>query len=124
VIQYAETLLGGQNYIILCMDQSNCKEPFPEIELERVLPPKLLDLYYRIRQRKEIAAAGLENLEECPFCDFKYVIENPEEKLFRCQNEECRAITCRACKKPVSGLLASCTTNGANIYLGPSTQVL
>jgi len=81
------------------MDQTDCKEPFTETELERVLPPKLLELYHRIKQRKEIAAAGLEGLEECPFCDFKVVIENPDEKLLRCQREDCRAITCRSCKK-------------------------
>jgi len=100
IVQYAENLLGSQNCAIICIDQSNCKEPFPEVELERVLSPKLLELYHRIKQRKEIAAAGLEGLEECPFCDFKLVIENPEEKLFRCQTDDCRAITCRSCKKP------------------------
>lgn len=102
------------------MDQSSCKEPFPEAELERVLPPKLLDLYYRVRQRKEIAAAGLEGLEECPFCDFKYVIENADEKLFRCQNDECQAITCRECKKPVCLLICvdkSFNTRHRIIYL-------
>ena len=123
VTQYAETLLGEQNYKILCMDQSSCKEPFTEAELERVLPPRLLDLYYRIRQRKEIAAAGLDGLEDCPYCDFKYVIENPDEKLFRCQNEECQAITCRFCKKPVSRKNARQFSPLTN-YKGPSPQIL
>jgi len=97
------------------MDQSNCKEPFPDYELERVLSPKLLDLYYRTKQRKEIAAANIQGLEECPFCDFKYVIENPDEKLFRCQNDECQAISCRSCKRPVCriNLLLLSINNGA-----------
>lgn len=101
MLSYAENLLGSQSHLIVCIDQSNCKEPFPETELERFLTPKLLELYYRTKQRKEIAAAGLDGLEECPFCDFKLVMENDQEKLFRCQNDECRAISCRACKKPV-----------------------
>jgi TRIAD3 protein (E3 ubiquitin-protein ligase RNF216) len=83
------------------MDQSGCKEEFPEVELQRLLPDKLWQLYHRIKQGKEIAAAGLDGLEECPFCDFKIVIENVQEKLFRCHNDECLAVTCRTCKKPV-----------------------
>lgn len=64
--------------------------------------PKLLELYERVSQRKELEAAGLENLEECPFCEYQVVIENEHEKLFRCEREECGAVSCRKCKKPVS----------------------
>ncbi|KAJ3829988.1 hypothetical protein F5880DRAFT_1607038 [Lentinula raphanica] len=97
---YAENLLGAHNVNINCMDQSGCKLPFPESELRRFLSEKLWELYNRVKQRKEIEMAGLEGLEECPFCEYKCVIENPEEKLFRCGNEEtCGAITCRQCKK-------------------------
>ncbi|EIW57041.1 uncharacterized protein TRAVEDRAFT_73305 [Trametes versicolor FP-101664 SS1] len=97
---YAETKLGEHDARIVCMDQSGCKLPFPESELRRFLSPKLLELYERVKQRKEIEAAGLENLEECPFCDYKVVIENEQERLFRCENEACGAVTCRQCKKP------------------------
>lgn len=99
---YASNLLGEHNPNIVCMDQSGCKLPFPESELCRFLSSKLLELYYRVKQHKEIEAAGVENLEECPFCEYKCVIENEMEKLFRCENPECSAITCRMCKKPVS----------------------
>ncbi|KAF8911320.1 hypothetical protein CPB85DRAFT_1303537 [Mucidula mucida] len=100
VTQYAETQLGSHDSSILCMDQSGCKHPFPDSELHRLLSPKLWELYERVKQRKEIEAAGLEGLEECPFCEYKCVIENPEEKLFRCGNEDsCGAVTCRNCKK-------------------------
>ncbi|KAF9030307.1 hypothetical protein BDZ89DRAFT_1064727 [Hymenopellis radicata] len=101
VTQYAETQLGSHDSSILCMDQSGCKHPFPDSELRRLLSPKLWELYERVKQRKEIEAAGLEGLEECPFCEYKCVIENPEEKLFRCGNEDtCGAVSCRNCKKP------------------------
>ncbi|KAJ3717653.1 hypothetical protein DFJ43DRAFT_789592 [Lentinula guzmanii] len=97
---YTENLLGAHNVNINCMDQSGCKLPFPESELRRFLSDKLWELYQRVKQRKEIEMAGLEGLEECPFCEYKCVIENPDEKLFRCGNEEtCGAITCRQCKK-------------------------
>lgn len=99
IISYASTLLGSHDARIACMDQSGCKELFPESELRRVLPPKLIGLYDRVRQLRDIEAAGLENLEECPFCEYKCVIDNPEEKLFRCENADCMAVTCRECKK-------------------------
>ncbi len=102
---YAETLLGSHDANIVCMDQSGCKLPFPESELHRFLSEKLLALYDRVKQRKEIEAAGLENLEECPFCDYKVVIDNEAEKLFRCEKEDCGAVTCRGCKKPVRYLV-------------------
>ncbi|KAG1852496.1 hypothetical protein F4604DRAFT_1805515 [Suillus subluteus] len=97
---YASNLLGEHNPNIVCMDQSGCKLFFPQSELERFLTPKLLELYHRVSQRKDIEAAGLENLEECPFCDYKCVIENEMEKLFRCENVDCGAVSCRECKKP------------------------
>lgn len=99
---YASTLLGSHNPDIVCMDQSGCKLAFPESELRRFLTPKLLALYERVKQRKEIEAAGLEGLEECPFCEYKVVIDNPDERLFRCEGQDCGAVTCRKCKKPVS----------------------
>ena len=102
MVSYASTLLGEHNPNIVCMDQSGCKLLFPESELRRFLSPKLLELYERVKQRKDIEAAGLENLEECPFCEYKCVIDNEMEKLFRCENAECGAVTCRTCKKPVS----------------------
>ncbi|KAI0640872.1 hypothetical protein C8Q79DRAFT_1014714 [Trametes meyenii] len=100
MLTYAETKLGGDDARIVCMDQSGCKLPFPESELRRFLTPTLLSLYERVKQRKEIEAAGIEGLEECPFCEYKVVIENEHEKLFRCENEQCGAVTCRQCKKP------------------------
>ena len=98
---YAETKLGEHDARITCMDQSGCKLLFPDSELRRFLTPKLLELYERVKQRKEIEAAGLEGLEECPFCEYKVVIENEQERLFRCENEACAAVTCRKCKKLV-----------------------
>lgn len=98
---YVSDRLGQRDPEIKCMDQSGCKLLFSDIELKRFLPEKLWSLYERVKQTKEIEAAGLDGLEDCPFCDFKLVIENDEEKLFRCQNEECRVVSCRACKKVV-----------------------
>ena len=105
ISSYASTLLGEHNADIECMDQSGCKLPFSVSELGRFLAPKLLDLYHRIVQQKAIEAAGIEGLEECPFCEYKVVIENEQEKLFQCEREDCGAVSCRSCKKLASILL-------------------
>ena len=99
---YVSDRLGQHNPKIVCMDQSGCKALFTDSELERFLEPKLLSLYHRVKQMKEIEEANLEGLEECPFGEYKVVIDNPDEKLFRCDNEECGVVSCRACKKVVS----------------------
>ncbi|KAG6902929.1 hypothetical protein C0995_009320 [Termitomyces sp. Mi166 len=85
---YASTLLGTHDPNIKCMDQSGCKALIPPSELKRFLPEKLMTLYERVKQRKEVEAAGLEGLEECPFCEWGCVIENSDEKLLRCGNAD------------------------------------
>ena len=34
----------------------------------------------------------------CPFCDFGAIVENENDKEFRCQNKECQIISCRLCR--------------------------
>ena len=98
-----------------CMDGSGCKALFSDREMEKVLVPRMANSYLALIQRKELEAAGIENLETCPSCEFAIVIENEEEKLFRCQHPECEMVSCRACKKPVRGW-----TNCAAIQLADS----
>lgn len=105
---YAETLLSVHNVNINCIDQSGCNLAFPVSVLQKVLPNNLLKLYERVRQRNEIEMAGLEGLEECPFCDFKCIIEGAHGSLFRCGNiKACGAVTCRQCKKMVNQIDSS-----------------
>ncbi|KXN81173.1 hypothetical protein AN958_05888 [Leucoagaricus sp. SymC.cos] len=96
---YASTLLGSHNPHISCISQCNppCTQTFPPSSLHRVLPRKTYSLYERLLQQEEIAAANLEGLEECPFCEWKCVIdvEWEEEKLFRCGG--CGVVSCRKC---------------------------
>ncbi|KZV74428.1 hypothetical protein PENSPDRAFT_648058 [Peniophora sp. CONT] len=103
VVGFAESKLGEQNHLIPCMSSAGdgCKAHFGDSELRRVLPPKTLELYERVRQRRDVEMAGLDDMEECPFCDFKMIFEvdADTDKLFRCQNPECEQISCRKCKK-------------------------
>ena len=102
---YAANLLGRHDPEINCIDRSGCAVPIPESELRRFLPDGMMKLWERVKQRKEIEAAGLGGLEECPFCDYAVIIENAEDKVLRCGNfDVCGVVSCRACKKSVSKL--------------------
>ncbi len=43
--------------------------------------------------------AGLDSLVECPFCPYAAVMENENDREFRCQARRCRKISCRLCKQ-------------------------
>jgi TRIAD3 protein (E3 ubiquitin-protein ligase RNF216) len=101
VLAFSQERLGQRNATLKCMHMSGCNTEFAPAQLEECLPDTLFSLYERVKQEEEIAA-NLEDLEECPFCPFKRVIENEAERLFRCMNEECQVISCRSCKEPVS----------------------
>ncbi|KAF8816831.1 hypothetical protein BYT27DRAFT_6378460 [Phlegmacium glaucopus] len=100
---YAATQLGAHNSSLTCIHSSSCSLPFPPSELKRILSVKLYELYERLEQQKQIMQAGLEGLEECPFCEWKCVLEvsSEEDKLFRCGNDDggCGVVSCRGCKK-------------------------
>jgi len=105
---HASTRIGLQDSEIQCMDTSGCAKLFAPYALYQVLPPKLLSQYERINQRKEVLAADLEGLEECPFCTWACVIDSKEEKLLRCGNEEaCGVVSCRKCKRVVRFVFAA-----------------
>jgi TRIAD3 protein (E3 ubiquitin-protein ligase RNF216) len=111
------------------MDISGCKMAFPDSELRRVLPGKLFELYEHIQQRRDIELAELEGLEECPFCDYKVVMDVDFQinKVLTCQNEECRKVSCRKCKKEV-GICTKFIVARSGIahfwYLESRTEVL
>ena len=102
---YASTQLGAHNSSLTCIHPSSCSLPFPKSELKRILSTKLYELYERLEQQKEIRQAELVGLEECPFCEWKCVVEvsTEEDNRFRCGNEEggCGVVSCRGCKKLV-----------------------
>ncbi|KAE8540681.1 hypothetical protein D1P53_003045 [Cryptococcus gattii VGV] len=95
----AEMKLGEQQITITCMDLSGCRAPFPESELGRTLSEKTLSLYHRLKQARELELAAIEGLESCPSCPYSAIIENPDEKLFRCMNVTCGQVTCRKCRR-------------------------
>ncbi|KZW03026.1 hypothetical protein EXIGLDRAFT_636660 [Exidia glandulosa HHB12029] len=99
---YAGTKLADGHADIPCPSSSDppCKMHFSESELRRALKEGQMDLWGRVRARRDLESAKIDGLEECPFCDYACVVENPDEKLFRCARvEECGEVSCRKCKK-------------------------
>ncbi|KAI5478758.1 hypothetical protein MNV49_004584 [Pseudohyphozyma bogoriensis] len=94
----ADVQIGMSKGKLSCM-ADDCEAPFPESEAIRFLTSKALATLAKLRQAEEIAEAALVGLESCPFCPFACVIENPEEKLLRCERPGCEAVSCRSCKK-------------------------
>ncbi|ODQ55001.1 hypothetical protein SAICODRAFT_89121 [Saitoella complicata NRRL Y-17804] len=94
----AETEIGMRRYQLKCMDGSGCKSLFVMSEVRHFLPEKNLEALLRIQQEEELRMADLEGLVRCPFCDYAEVIENPDDKEFRCKNEGCLEVSCRLCQ--------------------------
>ena len=84
-------------YHLIWLDHYRCEECFPPSELKRSLPKHLLAKMMEREQEDCLSRAGLANLERCPKpdCGFAMVIENDEDKVFRCP--KCGANTCRKC---------------------------
>ncbi|GAA5899721.1 hypothetical protein JCM8208_004545 [Rhodotorula glutinis] len=95
----ADTQIGMRKYVLPCMSTSGCAAKFLEREYPSFLSRKSIAALHRIKQEKEVDEAALEGLEKCPFCPFAMIIENPDERLFRCQREDCEVVSCRECKK-------------------------
>jgi hypothetical protein len=95
-----ETVYASGQTTVHCLDQDGCKANFPLSELERAVPAHQLTKIFARLADLDIKKAGLENVHQCPHCDFQMEIANPDEKIFACQNPECRIETCLLCKEP------------------------
>jgi hypothetical protein len=79
------------------MDLSGCKAEFPLSELKRFADDRIL----RLRDKLAVgdAVISIEGFVACPFCDFGVIVENENDKEFRCQNKDCQIVSCRLCRK-------------------------
>eukprot|EP00011_Vannellida_sp_DIVA3-517-6-12_P007986 CAMPEP_0114626616 /NCGR_PEP_ID=MMETSP0168-20121206/11875_1 /TAXON_ID=95228 ORGANISM="Vannella sp., Strain DIVA3 517/6/12" /NCGR_SAMPLE_ID=MMETSP0168 /ASSEMBLY_ACC=CAM_ASM_000044 /LENGTH=424 /DNA_ID=CAMNT_0001837929 /DNA_START=34 /DNA_END=1305 /DNA_ORIENTATION=+ len=82
---------------LACLE-SGCEDVFAENEAKKFMDRKQFKLWERRVQQAELAAAGIIDLEECPFCDFGMVIDDDELLVFICQNPGCMKQSCRKCK--------------------------
>ncbi|KAF5294533.1 hypothetical protein FQR65_LT10725 [Abscondita terminalis] len=92
-----EVAFGEGKVDFACL--TNCSAYFSFQVLQAVLKPKVFSTITLKKQVQEVKAAGIEDLETCPFCDF-VTIPDRQDKLFRCLNPTCMKESCRQCKEP------------------------
>ena len=98
--QQIETQMGQSKCRPKCFGVDDCNGTFTRRQLEQVLSDKTFERLEHMQQQEDLAAAGLDFLSECPFCDFKMECPPVEvDKEFRCQNKKCGKTSCRLCNK-------------------------
>ncbi|KAF1923925.1 uncharacterized protein M421DRAFT_301329 [Didymella exigua CBS 183.55] len=98
--QYVETEIGQSKCRPVCFASLECKGTFSRAQLQQILDQKTFDRLEHLQQQEDLAAAGLDFLSECPFCDFKAECPPIEvDREFRCQNTKCGKTSCRLCDK-------------------------
>lgn len=96
----AESQIGQMKYKMLCMDGSGCQATLDPDGVGKAVPIKTVDRLALNQQQAEIAAAGIEGLEQCPYCDFKAILDPIENiVVFQCLNPDCGRDSCRKCKE-------------------------
>lgn len=65
--------------------------------MKKFLDEKTFSWYEKAVQDDELRRADIPNLSKCPLCNFAMIIDNPNEKVFKCT--QCGKETCRECKE-------------------------
>lgn len=94
---YIKTEIGDSRCRVLCT--AGCGSGFEPAQLNLISDKKILQKLADLQQEKDIRDANLEDLEECPFCDYKAIMPPIEVNFeFQCANVECEKVSCRRCK--------------------------
>jgi TRIAD3 protein (E3 ubiquitin-protein ligase RNF216) len=105
-LMYVKTEVGESRCRVLCT--AGCGAGFALDQLNQLSDKQLLEKLAQLQQEKDIRDAGLDDLEECPFCDYKAILPPIDEDFeLRCANPECEKVSCRRCKS-VSHVPISC----------------
>ncbi|CAF0753774.1 unnamed protein product [Didymodactylos carnosus] len=67
--------------------------------LTELLPPKDIERLSKRSQEENIRQASIDGLETCPYCPYAVIVDNQDDKVFRCLNPDCMRETCRLCKE-------------------------
>ncbi|BGP43945.1 hypothetical protein JCM10450v2_008157 [Rhodotorula kratochvilovae] len=96
----ASDRIGRRQAVLPCMT-ADCTARFDPATYSSFLAPKMVDSLSALAQQKDLDEAfdGVEGFEKCPFCPYACLVENPDERLFRCERTECRKVSCRKCRK-------------------------
>lgn len=83
-----------------CFSTDDCLARFRQEDLAEVLGKPLDDKLGRLQLDDMFRKSGLTNLVACPFCQFSADCPPIEDDMeFRCQNPDCKMVTCRRCRK-------------------------
>lgn len=94
---YIKSEIGESRCRVMCT--AGCGSGFAPNQLNLLADKGLLEKLGQLQQEKDIRDAGLDDLEECPFCDYKAILPPIEEDFeFRCANPRCEKVSCRRCK--------------------------
>ncbi|KAF2204861.1 hypothetical protein GQ43DRAFT_363710 [Delitschia confertaspora ATCC 74209] len=97
--KYVENELSMSRCRPICFADLQCKTLFTTQQLRSILDKAAFERLELLQQQEDIRLAGLDNLEECPFCDFKAECPPVEvDREFRCMNLTCEKISCRLCR--------------------------
>jgi len=89
--------IGDQKTMIGCL--ADCKSTFSLTVLKKYLSPNIFSRLLQKQQLEEVRAAGLEDLVQCPACNFATIIPDPLDKVVHCRNPECLKESCRLCQE-------------------------
>lgn len=98
--EYAKSVIGSMKAVVACCC-GDCKAELSKEQLLAILEPSLISRLELNLQNEVLRIAGMEDLSDCPFCDFKAILPPiGEDPLFRCQNfDKCGRTSCRKCDK-------------------------
>lgn len=92
----SEVQLGENKSSITCL--LTCGAEIPLSSIQKHLSTKLYSKLTERKQLAEIEAAGLENLVQCPGCNYAVIVPaDSQDKVITCGNPECGRQTCRQC---------------------------
>ena len=94
-----QVAIGDGRTALKCLGQ--CEELFSLSVLQNALKSNTFSKWLSRIQIAELEQAGIEGMEQCPFCPFATIIDTPpeENKHFVCQNPDCGKDSCRICKE-------------------------
>jgi TRIAD3 protein (E3 ubiquitin-protein ligase RNF216) len=97
---YVEGEMGNAKCRPICFADTSCGGTFARSQLLEFLGQTSFDRLEHLQQQADLAAAGLDFLDDCPFCDFKAECLPVEiDREFRCLNPKCQRTSCRLCQK-------------------------
>ena len=97
ITTYIKSEVGEASCRVMCT--AGCGAGYAHAQLHLLDDKQLLEKLEQLQQEKDIRDAEIDDLEECPFCDYKAILPPIEEDFeFRCANSECEQVSCRRCK--------------------------